>query len=59
MDFPKNSNVVIIRLIHLKKKKIQKPAQLISNFVWLVRSLHPTILTLLTAIISKYIHSAF
>lgn len=21
MDFPKNSNVVIIRLIHLKKKK--------------------------------------
>lgn len=24
MDFPKNSNVVIIRLIHLKKKKKSK-----------------------------------
>lgn len=30
MDFPKNSNVVIIRLIHLKKKKNPKTSSVIT-----------------------------
>lgn len=59
MDFPKNSNVVIIRLIHLKKKKNPKTSSVITVDLKLCMACKEFAPNNFNTIISKYIHSAF